>query len=503
MWPDNMNGSTWQWSENTMPAMGGEKRSMKPDESELVLRDQKRWKPSSSQTANEWSLDSEALPVSLSDYNPLNEPSPLGLNLKKSPSLLELIQARINQANSSKCTSPTDKSSQKKNAKEKVERPESSDPVDKLKASNFPAVLLRIGNWEYVSKREGDLVAKCYFAKHKLVWEVLDGGLKNKIEIQWSDIVGLKANCPDNGPGSLTVVLGRQPMFFRETDPQPRKHTVWQLTCDFTGGEAITYREHYLQCSQGVLNKHYEKLIQCDTRLNFFSQQEDITRDLRFSQKACIQAPNVLYNYGPNQLGLSKGFSLSSIKDKGTHGDLMKYYVHGESSSFEGSKVIGQVMTLNPQRTRSTISDIINCTGHCISPARVLPYFDNVLGGVDQNDMINNISQILLNDTEMSMEPDEARVMKKVNSLCNLIQAENEYHNPDARMNQNHVNGCHDGNDYSSFNCNPISEITSGNEDFRMRRSDSYTEFLYNLPRIASLPKILFDPSGNGEIINP
>ena len=50
-------------------------------------------------------------------------------------------------------------------------------------------------------------MAKCYFAKHKLVWEVLDGGLKNKIEIQWSDIVALKANYPEDGPGTLDVVV--------------------------------------------------------------------------------------------------------------------------------------------------------------------------------------------------------------------------------------------------------------------------------------------------------
>lgn len=50
-------------------------------------------------------------------------------------------------------------------------------------------------------------MAKCYFAKHKLVWEVLDGGLKNKIEIQWSDIIGLKAAYPDDGPGTLDVAV--------------------------------------------------------------------------------------------------------------------------------------------------------------------------------------------------------------------------------------------------------------------------------------------------------
>lgn len=60
---------------------------------------------------------------------------------------------------------------------------------------------------QYKSRYEGDLVAKCYFAKHKLVWEVLEGGLKSKIEIQWSDIMALNAHCPDNGISTLNVVV--------------------------------------------------------------------------------------------------------------------------------------------------------------------------------------------------------------------------------------------------------------------------------------------------------
>ena len=51
---------------------------------------------------------------------------------------------------------------------------------------------------QYISRYEGDLVAKCYFAKHKLVWEVLHDDLKSKIEIQWSDITALKATFPEN-----------------------------------------------------------------------------------------------------------------------------------------------------------------------------------------------------------------------------------------------------------------------------------------------------------------
>jgi len=38
------------------------------------------------------------------------------------------------------------------------------------------------------------------------------------------------------------VKLARPPLFFKETDPQPRKHTLWQATSDFTGGQASMHR---------------------------------------------------------------------------------------------------------------------------------------------------------------------------------------------------------------------------------------------------------------------
>ncbi|KAK9102002.1 hypothetical protein Sjap_019256 [Stephania japonica] len=55
------------------------------------------------------------------------------------------------------------------------------------------------------SKNDGDLVAKCYYAKRKLVWEMLDGGLKNKIEINWSEITAIKAVFPKNQPSVLEI----------------------------------------------------------------------------------------------------------------------------------------------------------------------------------------------------------------------------------------------------------------------------------------------------------
>lgn len=56
-----------------------------------------------------------------------------------------------------------------------------------------------------VTEHEGDLVAKCYYAKRKLVWEILDNGLKSKIELQWSDIIAIRAVIEENQPGILEI----------------------------------------------------------------------------------------------------------------------------------------------------------------------------------------------------------------------------------------------------------------------------------------------------------
>lgn len=55
------------------------------------------------------------------------------------------------------------------------------------------------------SKHEGDLLAKVYYAKQKLVWEILEGPTKKKIEIQWSDISGINAIMNDTQPGTWMI----------------------------------------------------------------------------------------------------------------------------------------------------------------------------------------------------------------------------------------------------------------------------------------------------------
>jgi hypothetical protein len=88
--------------------------------------------------------------------NVLDEPSPLGLRLRKSPSLLDLIQMKLAQANE-----VNSDSSKKKEAKSSAV----SSSNERLKASNFPANVLRIGNWEVRLLKRGLLLEK----KEKIV----------------------------------------------------------------------------------------------------------------------------------------------------------------------------------------------------------------------------------------------------------------------------------------------------------------------------------------------
>ncbi|CAA2958383.1 Hypothetical predicted protein [Olea europaea subsp. europaea] len=120
---------------------------------------------------------------------------------------------------------------------------------------------------------EGDLVAKIYYAKRKIVWEILQRPLKCKIETQWSDIIGIQAIMPPNGEGTLEIELDQPPLFYRETNPQPRKHTLWQQSSDFTGGQASIWRRHYVQFAPGILDKHFHMLLQCDERMFALSHQ--------------------------------------------------------------------------------------------------------------------------------------------------------------------------------------------------------------------------------------
>ncbi|XP_020687935.1 uncharacterized protein LOC110103525 isoform X1 [Dendrobium catenatum] len=437
-------------------------------------------------------------------YDPLDEPSPLGLRLKKSPSFLDMIQMRLCQENSVSTSSATN-SGLEIGKKKELKSTAVSGGLDKMKASNFPASILRIGNWEYVSRYEGDLVAKCYYAKHKLVWEVLDGGLKNKIEIQWSDITALKANCPENAPATLDIVLARRPLFFRETNPQPRKHTLWQATSDFTGGQASIHKRHFLQCHQGLLNRHFEKLLQCDPRLKTLNQQPEIVLESSCfeasgledqDESKCLEFENVKDNQGS-----STGFhdpklprAKTEYRDKvDAVLDLSVRQVHFHDSVGASVKEPPvQLEQLKAPKLRASMSkeDLVSHLEQCISEqmASGNPLFS--AGCLPNKEKLEELADHLLTDSQTSVS-DEKSLISKVNSFYSLLQKDSSFQNLHSGINptaEEHQYFLED----ESKQLLPERKALDDPQSCGITRKESFGELLMNLPRIASFPQFLF-----------
>nr|GLL21420.1 uncharacterized protein LOC109155298 [Ipomoea trifida] len=470
-------------------------------------------------------------------YNPLEEPSPLGLSLRKSPSLLDLIQMRLSQGKMSKDGGNPGKKEHKAN----------SSTTEKLKASNFPATILKIGSWEYKSRYEGDLVAKCYFAKHKLVWEVLDGGLKNKIEIQWSDIMGIKATYPDDEPGTLDVVLARQPLFFRETNPQPRKHTLWQATSDFTGGQASMNRRHYLQCPQGLLGKHFEKLVQCDPRLNFLSQQAEIKLDSPYfeSKISIFEDPDESdtgtdLNGGENSSFLDlcdanspSGAHCSSSRSDQDHIIQPLESIRRETSSPSSvmdTRVIEDIKSMGVEEWKGlsnwdqirvpglhpsmSMGDLVSHLEQRMSEQKTSKDFNLSSQERQSLEMLEEINRCLFSETQyMPAASDEKSLMSRVNSLCCLLQKDPS--TPPTQRRENYHETAMGDKGVGEFNFASASvvrernveenrpptpdndelpdDLTCSKQKPSMSRKDSVGDLLLNLPRITSLPQFLFN----------
>ncbi|XP_072969715.1 uncharacterized protein [Typha angustifolia] len=465
---------------------------------------------------------SQLVPSQAAHYDLLNEPSPLGLRLRKSPSLVDLIQMGISQGSSAaaNCTmgGENDSSGKTQDARSSG----GFGTSEKLKAANFPASLLRIGDWECTSIYEGDLVAKFYFAKRKLVWEVLDGGLKNKIEIQWSDITALKATCPENGASTLDIVLGRQPLFFRETNPQPRKHTLWQATSDFTGGQASIHRRHFLQCPQDLLNKHFEKLLQCDPRLYSLSLHPNIILENPYFQPRCSVFED---HEGPKCHGFDNMRNGCPSQEKGFQ-DLGTLHTMSSSCAKielqdSGDRTPNVMPQNHPPRSvmgteimkenMSAGGKILKDRSHCgqfkipkLRPSISISDFMNHISeqmnlgheqlsgeSLSSKEMLDDLAQYLLSDSHITTAADEKSLMSRVNSLCSLIQKD-----------ANHAGG-EDGNSADISNRKPAvgaaalngesNDASESQQPWRFSRNESFGELLMNLPRIASLPQFLID----------
>ncbi|XP_074590823.1 uncharacterized protein LOC141846687 [Curcuma longa] len=443
--------------------------------------------------------------------NVLGEPGPLGLRLRKSPSLADMIQTRLSQAKAVKTICAiSSKSSEVGDNKESMFSASSSS-LSKIKASNFPASLLRIGTWECVSRHEGDLVAKCYFAKHKLVWEVLQGGLKSKIEFHWSDITAIKAVFSEGGYWTLDIVLARLPLFFRETDPQPRKHTLWQATQDFTNGQACIHRRHLLQCPQTLLSKNFEKLIDCDPHLKLLSQRPDIILESPYfdPQYSVLEDQSDSKSHINDVIKDDSGTSFSGFYEPGS-----PCATSSISNKTETRDSFGRTPDFDSQDSPSPCSGIEARSGEENAgkdmETRIQKWWDRlqlpgIRGSMSVTDLVNHlghhISEQVASGNTSSAASDEQCIVSRVNSLCCLLQkdtvasttANAPVNDRDGGADDSQAGAGSDDEPYST----PEAELADGIQP-PMSRKESFGELLI-LPRIASMPQFFFNLADDAE----
>ncbi|KAG6505579.1 hypothetical protein ZIOFF_037942 [Zingiber officinale] len=521
--------------------------------------------------------------------NVLGEPGPLGLRLRKSPSLADLIQMRLSQAKAGSTSCATNsKSSEVGDAKESKSSAASSS-TSKIKASNFPASYLKIGAWEVrillrkflvvykllvrsflpicvhisllvefvesspcsigkqcISRYEGDLVAKCYFAKHKLVWEVLEGGLKSKIEFHWSDITTIKATFSEGVNGTLEIVLARPPLFFRETDPQPRKHTLWQATQDFTNGQASIHRplgrRHLLQCSQTLLSKNFEKLIDCDPRLKLLSQQpETILESPYFDPQFSVYEDQDDSNHFQDVIKDNCGTTFSGFCEPGSpcatssisnktetrdsfgrtpdfdsqdtpspcSGNALVFYNFDTNvivgiEARSGEENMGKDMDSRIQnwwdrlklpgiRGSMSMTDLVNHLDHHISEQMASGNTSLPSNTLPDREMLEDIAHYLLNDSQSSAaSSDEQSIISRVDSLCCLLHKDTAAGTKlNSKMKDSDDTQAGAGSDEEPYST-PEAELADGAQP-PLSRKESYGELLI-LPRIASMPQFFNVP---------
>ncbi|KAD2806208.1 hypothetical protein E3N88_39585 [Mikania micrantha] len=272
------------------------------------------------------------------------------------------------------------------------------------------------------------------------------------------------------------------------------------------------FRRHILRCPQGLLGKHYEKLIQCDPPLNFLSQQRELALESPYFEKrrSVLDEPNestehTLSSEGHDTVDLhgmtSSGGQSSSSRSEfhdpsvgpseflqetpspssGKHNNTLLYFLCDGHLNKRRNKTCDnkELKGLAPGLHSSmSMSDLVNHIENRITKNRT-PGDQHPLSHEEQQSLhiLEDISRCLFNNSQyMSSTSDEKSIMSRVNSLCCLLQDPTTVHDSKGEHETNNgyeKRAAERGSDES----NPFTEIASGNM------------LLLNLPRIASLPQ--------------
>lgn len=169
----------------------------------------------------------------------------------------------------------------------------------------------------------------------------------------------------------------------------------------------------------------------------------------------------------------------------------------GERADSQGLKSLEPLKVKGLHQSMS-MTDLVSHIGNCISEKMTAGDIPS-LKALECRDMLDNISQILLSDTQTIQASDEKSLMKRVDSLCCLLQDPAAPSNL-LQENLNNVERDVQSNQPSSENMyeregnSPTTNGSSSSmQSSAISRQDSLGDLLFQLPRIPSFSKILFD----------
>ncbi|XP_050910078.1 uncharacterized protein LOC127123953 [Lathyrus oleraceus] len=205
-----------------------------------------------------------------------------------------------------------------------------------------------------------------------------------------------------------------------------------------------------MQCPQGLLGRNFEKLIQCDPRLNFLSQQQDFVLESPYFETGTaihdrIETSDGFGRKSEGHAGIfvlqdvesgSAGQSSSSRSEHNLMGKAVEnnfQEITSPSSVMNPHAIIGfksrgaeslkflsnlDQIKLPGLHPSMSIEDLVNHIGHCITE-QMGP--ENSSFASDRA-KLEEFTQYLFNDSQIQPASDEQNVMSRVNSFYNLLQ---------------------------------------------------------------------------------
>ena len=138
--------------------------------------------------------------------------------------------------------------------------------------------------------------------------------------------------------------------------------------------DILDFRKHFLQCPQGLLSKHLEKLIQYDPRLYALSQEPEI-QESRFFEPRCYPFDNLKDSYGSSvqefQDSASACAGRSTSANGGTSVDVSVAEIHPPSSGSFGTQFCVRTYLCFKGSGKQKYSALSTMKGlHCFLPMR-------------------------------------------------------------------------------------------------------------------------------------